>query len=106
MNRQQQIDHFLARAHVLALSRLREEPGRITEVRNQLAHWRNRAGPIRSDDCWDEWERLLSGPFHQLEVELSGSTDHATQLRSMSPMSVLITQAERTQLLAKARQAA
>lgn len=106
MNRQQQIDHFVAQAHRLAMQRLREHPERVREVRAQLAHWRKRAGATRSDAYWDEWEDLLNGSVDALTSTVCADTDHATLLRSVSPMSVLITQAERGQLLREARQAA
>ena len=105
MNRQQQIDSFVAQAHRLAMQRLREHPERVREVQAQLTHWRHSAGQTRSDVYWDEWERLLDGPVEALAAAISEDTDHATVLRSVSPMSVLITQAERAQLLRQARQA-
>jgi hypothetical protein len=103
MNRQLQLDHFVAQAHNLAVQRLREQPERICEVRAQLVHWRKQAGATRSDTYWDEWEGLLSKPVEDLAKQVCADTDHATVLRSVSPMSVLITQAERAQLLTQAR---
>ena len=105
MNRQQQIDHFVAQAHKLAMQRLREQPGRVGEVRAQLAQWQL-AGPTRSDVYWNEWDSLLAGPLDVLAAVICADSDHAMVLRSVSPMSVLITQAERMQLLTAARQAA
>lgn len=104
MNRQQQIDHFVAQAHRLAIQRLREQPTRVGEVRVQLAHWRQLAGTTRSDAYWNEWDCLLAGPFDVLADAVCADNDHGALLRSVSPMSVLITQAERAQLLAAARQ--
>jgi hypothetical protein len=106
MNRQLQIDHFLAHAHVLAVQRLRESPVRIVEVLAQLARWRKQAGTTRSDVYWDQWEALLRKPLNVLTDAVCAGTDHAAALRNVSPMSVLITQAERAQLLALARQLA
>lgn len=106
MNRQQQIDHFVAQAHRLAVQRLRDQPLRVGEVQALLARWRETAGVTRSDVYWDEWDRLLSQPIDALATSVCADTDHATALRSVSPMSVLITQAERSQLLAQARQLA
>lgn len=106
MNRQQQIDSFLAQAHRLALERLRAQPHRVMEVQAQLARWRGLSGPTRSDVYLDEWERLLKLPVEKLEAAVCADTDHATVLRSVSPVSVLITQAERAHLLAQARLAA
>ena len=106
MNRQQQIENFLAHAHRLAVDRLRAQPERIREVQAQLARWRGLSGATRSDVYLDEWERLLAQPVEKLAQAVCADTDHATVLRSVSPVSVLITQAERTQLLAQARLAA
>jgi hypothetical protein len=106
MNRQQQINFFVAQAHQLAVQRLLEQPERVREVQAQLVRWRSQAGPTRSDAYWSEWEALLQGPVESLSLAVCADTDHATDLRSVSPMSVLITQAERAQLLLQARQAA
>jgi hypothetical protein len=103
MNRQQQIDHFVAQAYHLAMQRLREQPARVSEVLAQLSRWRKQAGSMRSDAYWDEWATLLDKPMDDLAKEVCADTDHATVLRSVSPMSVLITQAERARLLSQAR---
>ena len=105
MNRQQQIDHFVAQAHQLAMQRLLEHPARVGKVMAQLTHWRTLAGQTRSDAYWDEWESLLAGSAQALASAVCADTDHAAVLRSVSPMSVLITQAERAQLLDQARRA-
>ncbi|MBI5908055.1 MAG: hypothetical protein Q7S97_12155 [Polaromonas sp.] len=106
MNRQQQIDHFVAQAHLLAMQRLREQPGRVGEVQTQLENWRKLSGATSSDVYWDEWESLLSGSLEALANIVCSDNDHAKVLRSVSPMSVLITQSERAQMIAQARQAA
>jgi hypothetical protein len=106
MNRQQQIDHFVANAHLLAIQRLREQPARVDEVRAQLARWRKQSGSTRSDVYWNEWETLLDSSIDVLADAVCGGSDHATVLRSVSPISVLVTQAERAQLLREARQLA
>lgn len=103
MNRQTQIDAFLKDAHVLAMARLREQPQRRADVSKLLARWRDSHGVTRADPYRDEWERLLSGDLDALEGAVCGDTDHAAALRSMSPMSVLITQKERSALLRRAR---
>ncbi|MEO6015945.1 MAG: hypothetical protein ABIP46_01715 [Polaromonas sp.] len=103
MNRQQQIDSFLRDAHLLALVRLREHPERIGEVQAQLGRWRAQSGSTRSDPYLDAWEALLRQPVDALEQGVCADTDAAAALRNVSPMSVLITQRERTGLLQKAR---
>jgi hypothetical protein len=105
MNRQQQIDKFLLAAHRLAVSRLRAEPQRIEPVRAQLARWRAQSGPTRSDLYWDEWQRLLAADIREMERVVCADDEHGALLRSVSPLSTLITQAERARLLREARSA-
>jgi hypothetical protein len=105
MNRQQQIDKFLLAAHRLALSRLRAEPSRIEPVRAQLARWRVQSGSTRSDLYWDEWQRLLVADLAEIERVVCADNEHGAVLRSVSPMSTLITQGERAILLREARSA-
>jgi hypothetical protein len=105
MNRQQQIDKFLLAAHRLAMTRLRAEPARIEPVRAQLARWREQSGPTRSDPYWDEWQVLLSGSLEEVERVVCADDEHGAVLRSVSPMSPLVTQAERSALLREARAA-
>ncbi|HSV53550.1 MAG TPA: hypothetical protein VLJ57_15650 [Burkholderiaceae bacterium] len=103
MNRQQQIDLFLLDAHRLALARLRAQPERLRDVAALLARWREQAGPTRSDPYWDEWTGLLQEGVEAIEREACGTGDHAAALRSVSPLSVLINQQERSAMLDKAR---
>ena len=103
MNRQQQIDHFVANAHLLAVQRLREQPARADEVRAQLARWRVQSGATRSDAYWNEWETLLNSSIDVLAEAVCAETEHACLLRSVSPISVLVTQQERAHLLREAR---
>jgi hypothetical protein len=104
-SRQRQIETFLLEAHRLALSRLRAEPTRIEAVRQVLARWRAHSGPTRTDLYWDEWDQLLQGDIETLESRVCGADERATVLRSVSPISVLLTQQERSELLRNARQA-
>jgi hypothetical protein len=103
MDRQRRIEVFLQAAHRLAVSRLRAEPGRLGEVRALLHRWREQSGRTRSDVYWDEWEQLLELPIDDLESVICADDEHATVLRSVSPIGVLISQAERRELLREAR---
>ena len=103
MNRQQQIDLFLANAHRLAIDRLRADPSRIERVRAQLARWRAVSGATRSDPYWDEWDHLLAEGLDALERAVCADDQHAAALRSVSPVSVLLTQHERAGLLRDVR---
>ncbi|WP_395317528.1 hypothetical protein [Variovorax sp. UC74_104] len=104
MNRQQQIDDFLLRAHRLAVSRLRAEPARLADVSATLERWQARAGATRSDPYWNEWRAMLAAGVDAIEQATCGSDDHAAALRNVSPVGVLMTQRERGELLRAARQ--
>ena len=106
MNRQQQIDQFLMDAHELALARLRAHPERLADVAAQLQRWRAAAGVNRSDPYWDEWDALLRGGVEAVAGSVAVASDHAAALRSVSPMSVLITQHERAAMLRNVRRLA
>ncbi len=106
MNRQAQIEAFTLAAHRLALARLRELPSRADEAKAVLRRWRKQAGTTRSDPYWDEWERLLNGGAEAMEQVVCGHDDHASTLRSMSPLGILVSQQERMQLLVQSRAAA
>lgn len=103
MNRQQQIDAFLLAAHELAGQRLRAAPSLLGQVQQQMQRWRAQVGENRADPLWDEWERLLNAPMHELLKKITERSDHGDQLRSVSPMSALITQTERAELLLRCR---
>ena len=105
MNRQPQIDKFLLAAHRLALLRLGAEPVRIVPVRAQLVRWRLQSGPTRSDPYRDEWRQLLVADLAEIERVVCADNEHGAVLRSVSPMSTLITQGERAALLREARSA-
>ena len=104
MNRQQQIDEFLLKAHQLALTRLRAHPERLQDGQDLLTRWRLQDKQTRSDSYWDEWSALLAFSVDGIEHKVGGSDDHAGALRNVSPMSVLITQQERGALLREVRQ--
>jgi hypothetical protein len=104
-NRQIQIDRFALLAHQFACQRLREQPARIAEVREVLGRWHDAQPKARSRVLWEQWRELLSGSALHLEQTITARTDKATLLRSVSPMSVLITPNERTQLFQQAREA-
>jgi hypothetical protein len=103
MDRQRRIELFLLAAHRLAMSRLRDKPQRVAELRAVLKRWRAQNGPSRSDPYLDRWERLLDMPLDDLELAICADDDEAAVLRSTSPIAPLITAQEREQLLADSR---
>jgi hypothetical protein len=105
MDRQRRIEVFLHAAHRLAITRLRENPSRVEELRAVLRRWRTQRGSTRSDVYFDEWEALLERPIDEVERVICADDEHAVVLRSTSPIAPLITPAEREQLLNDARRA-
>jgi len=103
MDRQRRIEVFLQAAHRLAVARLRAEPARIGEVRALLHRWREQSGRTRSDIYWDEWERPLELPIDDFDTVICADDEHATVVRSVSPIGVLISEPERRELLREAR---
>jgi hypothetical protein len=99
MNRQQQIDAFLFKAHEIAVARLRQQPERLRDVAVLLERWRERNGPTRADRYRDEWARLIEAGVDAIEREACVDSDHAAALRNVSPLSVLLSQHERSELL-------
>ena len=103
MDRQRRIEIFLQAAHRLAVSRLRADPGRMSEVRALQQRWHRQEGSTRSDLYSDEREKLLSLPLDEFERVVCADDEHATVLRRVSPIGVLISEQERRQLLSEAR---
>jgi hypothetical protein len=99
MDPHRRIERFLHAAHRLAMTRLREDPRRVADVRAQLARWRERRGRTATDAYFNEWERLLDRPLDEVERTVCADDEHAALLRSVSPIGVLISQEERAELL-------
>lgn len=105
MDGQAQIQAFSLAAHRLAVTRLRERPERLTEALAVIQRWRRQAGgPSHCDPYWDEWDQMLHDGVDAVERVACAATDHATTLRSVSPLGRFISVAERNQLLRDARQ--
>ncbi|MET3497665.1 hypothetical protein [Variovorax boronicumulans] len=98
MNRQLQIDDFSLRAHRLAVERLRADPARIADLTATLERWQLQSGKTRSDSYWEEWRAILASGVNAIEAATCGTDDHAVVLRSVSPIGILITQEERSEL--------
>jgi hypothetical protein len=107
MERQAQINVFSLAAHRLAVTRLREQPDRVSEALEVLKRWRELVdGPTHCSPYWDEWVSLLAQGVDAVELAVCDASDHADVLRSVSPLGRFITAAERQQLLSDARQSA
>lgn len=106
MNRQQQLDQFSLALHRRAMAVLRLEPALRERASQTLVRWRQQAGETRSDVLWNEWAQLLAADFDVLESAALDESEHGQLMRSVSPLGVLVSQAERTTLLQQARQEA
>lgn len=101
------IDRFSLAAHRLAVTRLREQPERLSEARDVIRRWRAQSTehPARCDAYWEEWDRLLGQGPDAVERVVCASDDHAATLRSVSPLGRFVSAAERSRLLREAREA-
>ena len=106
MNRQQQLDQFSLALHRQAIAALRREPELRARACETLKRWRARAGESRSDPLWNEWEQLLDRELPELERAILAQSEHATLMRSVSPLGSLVDQRERLVLLERAREQA
>lgn len=105
MDRQQQIEAFSLAAHRLAVVRIRARPAAATEAITTLLRWREQSvAPAHCEPYWQEWERLLRGNVDALELAICANDDHATVLRSVSPLGRLLNRDERNRLLREARE--
>ncbi len=103
MNRQAQIDRFLLLAHEAVSARMLEQPAIVIKLRTHLARSRAASRSNRSDSLWDEWEQWLAMPVTQLAQLMCERSDRADELRSVSPISIVINQIERAAWLKQAR---
>jgi hypothetical protein len=100
---QARTERFLLAAHRLAMTKLHEAPHRIEELAATIARWRAQGALTRSEPYMREWERLLRLPLDDLERVICAGNDHATVLRSVSPIACLISGEERDRLRRQVR---
>ena len=105
MDRQRRTEVFLQAANRFAMARLRADPARIGDVLALLHRWRAQSGQSRSDVYWVEWEQLEALTLDDFERVICADDEHATVLRSVSPIGAVISNAERHELLREARRA-
>ncbi|QOF78003.1 hypothetical protein [Variovorax sp. 38R] len=104
MNRQQQLDQFSLALHRRAMAALHLDPAQRERARQTLARWRQQSGETRSDVLWNEWEQLLASDLEVLTRAALDDSEHGQLMRSVSPLGVLVSQAERMTLLQQARE--
>jgi hypothetical protein len=102
---QARIERFWLAAHRLAFVRLRENPQRVNDLLATISRGRAQGSLTHSEPYMKEWERLLSMPLDEMERSLCPEDDHATVLRTVSPIGLLITPEERERLRKESRHA-
>jgi hypothetical protein len=100
---QARIERFSRAAHRLVIKKLREDPRRIDGLQATITRWRAQGALTHSEPYMHEWERLLQLPPDELERLICADNDHATVLRSVSPIGSLLTPEERDRLRFEAR---
>jgi hypothetical protein len=100
---QSRIERFSLAAHCLVMKKLREDPRRIDVLQATITRWRAQGALTHSEPYMHEWERLLQQPLDELEPMICADNDHATVLRSVSPIGSLLTPEERDSLRFDAR---
>lgn len=80
--------------HRLAADALRQNPERFTRVRDAIARWLTQ-GHVNARPYLLEWHAIVeSGLAATLEAAVAES-EHATALRQSSPVTIVLTNAER-----------
>jgi hypothetical protein len=98
-------DHFGYELHRAVAARLPErgEEARRIGLRN-LARQRQRPGSKFREGWLDEWARLLEGTDQELAAGMLQLGGRGNDLRQMTPLAGVPTQAERLAALERARQ--
>ncbi|MDY0747783.1 helix-turn-helix transcriptional regulator [Paucibacter sp. R3-3] len=82
--------------HEEAVRVVKADPSRLEEVHDVLAKWIRDQPNSRSISLWREWEKILADHAWR---KVLGSTARAQQLRSASPMGVVVSDAARKAIL-------
>jgi hypothetical protein len=98
-------DRFGYELHLTVAALLPERGEEIRRIglRN-LARQRQRPGSSLRESWMDEWERLLHGPDEELAAGMLQLGERGNDLRQMTPLAGVLTQAERIAALKRARQ--
>jgi hypothetical protein len=92
-------DHRVAEAkslalHVLAARRIAAEPRLLERARASVARWLERYGE-RPPVALREWQELLERPWQEVAARVTELSEDAARLRQSSPLSTLLSAAER-----------
>jgi hypothetical protein len=91
----QHIDAFTLAFHREAVGRLQTQPELVEQAMDTLAGGLEQRGPPASDSYLKEWQTLLSGYLDALQAQVFADTGLAATLRSVSPLGIVLTPAER-----------
>jgi hypothetical protein len=100
---QARIERFSLVAHRLVMKKLHEDPRQIDVLQATITRWGAQGALTRSEPYMQEWECLLKLPLDDFERLICADNDHATVLRSVSPIGSLLTQEERDRLRLEVR---
>jgi hypothetical protein len=98
MPTQQWIDQFTLGFHRLALVRLREQPLLLQQALQTLDRWEAQGAQMASQIYRDEWRQLLRSGVTAIEERVCNESEHATTLRSVSPLGFVMSEKERIQI--------
>jgi hypothetical protein len=98
MPSQQWINQFTLGFHRQALARLCEQPHLIERALQTLDRWEAQGAQAASQIYRDEWRRLLRSNVAAIEKHVCNDSEHATTLRSVSPLGFVMSEQERLQI--------
>ena len=98
MPSQQWINQFTLGFHREAVARLREQPLLLQQALQILDRWESQEAAKASQIYRDEWRHLLSSGVTAIENQVCNESEHATTLRSVSPLGFVLSEQERIQI--------
>lgn len=100
MDRQERLDRFLLDLHLLAMTRLRDNPEALAAMQARLKRIRRRAQAQRFETTWNRWQALLDGAdLTAIEQAACADDEAGRALRANSPIHALFEQQELAALL-------
>ncbi len=94
----QWINQFTLGFHREAVARLREQPLLLQQALQTLDRWESQEAAKVSQTYRDEWRRLIHSGVSAIEKQVCNDSEHATTLRSVSPLGFVLSAEERIQI--------
>jgi hypothetical protein len=98
MPTQQWINQFTLGFHRQALTRMREKPQLLQQALKTLDRWESQGAQTGSQIYRDEWRQLIYAGVAAIERQVCNESEHATTLRSVSPLGFVLSPQERMQI--------